>query len=49
MDWNTIYYVKFQTWNLALNTTYNKCKLAIQVIYCSNNIPYKTFSSQSKN
>ena len=45
MNSNTIYYFKFQTWNLALQPAYTIFKLTIQLILCSNTIPYKTLSN----
>ena len=42
MDRNTIYSFKSQTWNLALHLAYNRFKLTIQLLWCSNYIPYKT-------
>ena len=45
MDSNTIYYFKFQTWNLDLQPVYNRCKLTIQLVWCSNTRPCKTFSN----
>ena len=44
MDSNNIYYFEFQICNLDLQQVYNRCKLTIQRLWCSNSRPYKTLS-----
>ena len=43
IDSNNIYYLLFQNWDMDLQHAYNRCKLTIQILLCSNSIPYKTF------
>ena len=44
MDSNNIYYFEFQTWYLAWKPAYNRCKLKIQLVWCSNYIIYHMLS-----
>ena len=49
IDSNNIYDIKFQTCNLDFQSAYKRYKPTIQVIRCSNSIPYMIFSNQYTN